>query len=468
MHNSAMGQPTDSNASNTLAADRSVPAVPKRYDSGRMWKLCGVVLLACSGSVVAAPDDLPREVLLLAHFKERMRQVLSLVPNYTCLETIQRSVQYRHAKAFSPLDAVILEVSNLEGKELLAWPGARRFEEEDVSSFPSGGLMGSGVFASYAHTIFLHATTTIRYDGDEDIVGHTVARFDFHVPAIWSGYQIQAYGASAKVAITGSFWIDSASLELVRMEVRSDEVPAELGIERTVTVIDYARMRIGNSDVLLPQAGRLLMTLLSGEVHRNDIQFSHCHEYSAESAIRFDMPETPAPAPAPRVRKRDLPAGLTVPIELDTVIDSGTAHVGDPLRGHVTNDVRRKAKILIPKGAVVRGRIRGLERLHSPETALDLTIELAELEWENTSAEFYGELLPKSAEQVENLSLNTAILSGGVRGVPLPHPAATEEAPAPQIPGTGVLRMTGTRFHIPAGLRMNWRTLEPNRRRKSS
>src|ERR1039458_1401524 len=108
----------------------------------------------------------------------------------------------------------------------------------------------------------------------------------------------------------------------------------------------------------------------------------------------------------------------------------------------------------------------GARRITGP--TFDLTIELAELEWENTSAEFYGELLPKSAGQMENLSLNTAILSGGVGGVPLPHPAVTEEAPAPQIPGTGVLRMTGTRFHIPAGLRMNWRTLEPNKRRKSN
>jgi len=99
---------------------------------------------------------LPHEVVLLAHFKERMQQVLSLVPNYTCLETIQRSVRDRHAIAFSPLDIVLLEVSNLGDKERLAWPGARRFEEADLSSFASGGLLGSGIFALHARTVFLH------------------------------------------------------------------------------------------------------------------------------------------------------------------------------------------------------------------------------------------------------------------------------------------------------------------------
>ena len=88
-----------------------------------------------------------------------------------------------------------------------------------------------------------------------------------------------------------------------------------------------------------------------------------------------------------------------------------------------------------------------VERQH-PALGWDstLTIELTELEWETTSAEFYGELLLKGPARVE-----------GTRG---PH--------APPIPGTGVLRLTGTQFHVPAGFRMSWRTLEPNQSLKRS
>jgi len=433
-----------------------------------MWKLCGLVLLACSGSAVAAPDDLPREMVMLARFKQQMRQILSQVHNYTCLETIERSVQGRRAKVFSPLDTVLLEVSSLEGKELLAWPGARRFHEADPSSFVSGGLMGSGVFATYARNVFLYDTTTIQYYGYEDMAGSPVARFDFRVPEVWSKYQIQANGGSAKVATTGSFWIDPTSLDLVRMEVRADKIPASLGIENTVTIIDYARMRIGDSEVLMPQGAKLRLTLLSGEVRRNEIQFSHCREYRTDSSIRFDMPDAPAAVPPPTVRTVDLPAGLTVPVELETAIDSTSAHVGDLLRGHVTNDVRQKAQMIIPKGAIVTGRIRGLERLRSPETAIDLTIEIAELEWESTSAEFYGELLPKGSGRAEDSSYNTPSINGGENAMPLPPPPTMGEVRALRIPGTGVLHMTGTRFHIAPGFRMNWRTLEPNHRLKSN
>ena len=92
--------------------------------------LCGILLLAWVGSIAAAQDDLSHDDLL-ARFKQAIGQALSQIPNYTCLETIQRSAQGPRAKSFSPLDTVLLEVSNLGGKELLSWPGARRFEDAD-------------------------------------------------------------------------------------------------------------------------------------------------------------------------------------------------------------------------------------------------------------------------------------------------------------------------------------------------
>jgi len=414
-----------------------------------------------------AAGDLPRETVLLAGFKRKIRQVLTQIPNYTCLETVQRSVQKPRANALSPIDIVLLEVSTVGDKELLAWPGARRFEEGNMSSFASGGMIGSGVFASHARNVFLLETTTMQYHGDEEVSGRMLARFDFRVPEAWSGYQIQANGASAKVGTTGSFWIDPASLELVRMEVRAGDIPAAIGIERTETDIDYAPVRIGDSDILLPQAARILVALPTGEVRRNDIQFSHCHEYLTESTIRFDMPDTAAARPAQQWQTVDLPAGLTVSIELDTAVDSATAHIGDILRGHVTSDVRRKGKTIIPKGAIATGRVRGIERLRAPGPAIDLTIEIAELEWENSRAQFYGELVPPaSAREGENSLINLPSKDGGVPDVVSSAGHAAETVHAPQIPGTGVLHLTGKQLRIAAGFRMDWRTWEPNQRVK--
>jgi hypothetical protein len=401
-------------------------------------QLSGWMLLFWAAGALAMADDLAPEVVQLSHLKRKMRQVLAQVPNYTCLETIQRYGLERHSTSFQLLDTVFLEVSNVGNKELLAWPGARRFEEADLSNFTAGGMLGSGIFALHARNVFLIDTNSIQFYGSEEMDGRATARYDFKVPQAWSGLQIRANGTSATVGTQGSFWIDPDALELLRMEIRAIDIPAALGIERSVTRIDYARVHIGESAVLLPQSARVVLNLFTGDARRNDIEFSHCREYRTDSSIRFDMPETRPQSSAARLL--DLPAGLMVAIDLQSAIDSATAHVGDLLSGRVADDVRRKGEIIIPKGALVSGRIRNLKRVRSPEPAFDITIELAEVEWANTRAELYGELLRESGR------------------------VATTTA---RIPGTGVLHMTGAQFRIAPGFKMRWRTLEPNQRRRT-
>ena len=55
------------------------------------WKFGGVVLLVWAGSAAARAGRFAAEVALLARVKQRMRRVLSQVPNYTCLEAAGRA-----------------------------------------------------------------------------------------------------------------------------------------------------------------------------------------------------------------------------------------------------------------------------------------------------------------------------------------------------------------------------------------
>jgi hypothetical protein len=106
-------------------------------------------------------------------------------------------------------------------------------------------------------------------------------------------------------------------------------------------------------------------------------------------------------------------------------------------------------------------------RSRAPGPAVDLTIEIAELEWENSRAQFYGELLPPaSARDRENASLSLPSINGGVPDLVTSAGNVTETVHAPQIPGTGVLHLTGKQLRIAAGFRMDWRTWEPNQRVK--
>jgi len=88
----------------------------------------GALLLFLASTTPADPQEPPP----LAPFKEKIRQDLAQIPNDTCLETIERYEREPHAKPFKPVDTIRLEVSNVDGKELFAWPGARRFEDRDM------------------------------------------------------------------------------------------------------------------------------------------------------------------------------------------------------------------------------------------------------------------------------------------------------------------------------------------------
>ena len=387
------------------------------------------VLLLSALAAAAAADDLPPELIRLARFKQKIRRDMAQVPNYTCLETMERSQRLPRARSFRPLDTVRLEVSNVDGKELLAWPGARRFEDKNLTSFVSTGMIANGMFALHAHNLFVNDTTAFEYRGEESLDGRAAIRYDYRIPQFLSGYRIRIGVASATIAMKGSFWFDPVSLDLLRLDVYGDEIPAELGLAASVVKTYYSREHIGKSQALLPQRAELALTFFSGEASRNVVAFSACHEYGSESTISFDPPPKPTPElPKPEVRKVDLAAGLLVPLALETAIDSKSASVGDAVRARVRQDVRQNGEVVLPAGALISGRIRSLERYSAPEPYVLMGIEFAEVEWQNARAEFLGELLDSHKRK-------------------------------PTGPGVGTLHIPGTSFHLAPGYRMRWRTL---------
>jgi len=257
----------------------------------------GAFLLLLSATVTAgAAADLPPELIRLAHFKQKVRQDLAQVPNYTCLETMERFERQTRANGFKPLDTIRLEISNVDGKELLALPGAHRFEDKNLASFITSGTVSNGMFALNAHNLFVVDTTAFVYHGEETLDGRAAVRYDYRIAQFLSAYQIHVLGASATIATKGSFWFDPISLDLLRLDVSGDEMPVDLGLAEFVVRTYYNRQHIGNSGALLPQRAELVLTHSSGEASRNVIAFSACREYGSESTISFDPPPEPAPA----------------------------------------------------------------------------------------------------------------------------------------------------------------------------
>ena len=133
-----------------------------------VWSL---LLVTCAAGQPLAP-----ETLLLARIRQHMEQVLTRQPNYTCLETIERSRRSGRGRKFQLVDALHLEVAVVEGKELFSWPGEREFKERDLRELAPTGAIGNGSFALHARSVFLSSSPLITYAGEEVLDGRPVAR----------------------------------------------------------------------------------------------------------------------------------------------------------------------------------------------------------------------------------------------------------------------------------------------------
>jgi hypothetical protein len=248
---------------------------------------------------VLLPAGLPGQDLppgdLLARVKEHGRATFEHIPDYACLETVNR---FRKS-SFRPFDTLHLEVAVVGGKELFARKGATQFQADNPAAFVTAGMIGSGDFSATPHNLFMSDAAWITAPSEAGLSGRKPLRFEFEVPAQSGAYQVQTLGVKATVGLRGAFWVDPQSLDLLRIEEHEVDLPPELKVRDIVTTIAYERTRIGSSIPLLPHSSEVIVTYSSGGQQRNLIEFSGCREYHSESVVHFEevVPDSPPADP---------------------------------------------------------------------------------------------------------------------------------------------------------------------------
>jgi hypothetical protein len=303
------------------------------------------------------------ETLLLARIKTHMSGVLSRQPNYTCVESIERSRRPARSKRFQLVDALRLEVAVVEGKELFAWPGEREFKERDLREIAPGGAIANGSFALHARSVFLSGTPSFTYRGEEELEGKKTARFDYTVPQFRSGYRIRVGDAEGTAGYYGSFWADVETLDLLRLDVFAQEIPPHVPLRASSDSMHYRRVPIGESTFLLPESSELSMIDAFGNESRNKVHFSRCRQYAGESVLSFD--EAPETAPEVKfVEPLRIPANLTLDVELLTPVRFPGTSTGDEVEARVKKDAKRKGVVVVPKDARLLGNVSLLEKMN--------------------------------------------------------------------------------------------------------
>ena len=390
-----------------------------------------LTMLCLRGQTVLAP-----EVDTLAKIRTRMLFNLAHQPNYTCVETIERSARPKLTGKLRIIDTLRLEVALVDRRELFAWPGSKKFEDTDVTQMVTSGAIGNGNFGIHAQALFGTRSATFHYMGEEDLQGKKAIRFDYKVPQMLSGYHIRVSTASAIVGYHGSFYANPATFDMERIEVIAEDLPPELMLASTHDTIDYAVTRIGDGDFLLPSQSELSMVGLTGREEHNQVKFTSCRQFSGESVLTFDdAPASKSDAAPIPTREFDMPAGLDVMLVIAKEVDFRTAAVGDPVIARVDHEVKQKGTVVIPKGATATGRITRLEK---GDNTTVLGVEFPEIEAPGILARMKGNLDHSVGfEPVRPRS-------GRMRG--------------PALPGEGVIVMPAAQHRMSKGCIMFWRT----------
>ena len=315
------------------------------------------VLLAWIAALTSAPAADREGPQLLARIRTRMTQTLARLPDYTCRETIERSVQKPGATRFENRDLLRVDVAYLNGRELYAWPG-ERFGEKSLLEMVPGGAIGTGNFGALGRAVFADNGPVFMYEGRSAQNGRNQVRYSFQVPLGRSNYAIHNGQRAAMVAYHGWFTADAETGDVIAFEVEANEIPRELETLQGIEHVEYARSHIGNSDYLLPGTSETVITDLKGEVSRNHITLERCREYAGESTVTFGEPGAvpaarPLPAPPPAFEAR-----VELHLRITTPIDPGVTAIGDRIRAEVTREVRRP---LIPVGSIATLRVIGME-----------------------------------------------------------------------------------------------------------
>jgi hypothetical protein len=375
----------------------------------------------------------------LQSIRTHMMQTLASQPNYTCLETVERSRRDKNARQYEAVDTLRVEVGLVNGREMFGWPGAKQFEDRDIRELIPSGMFGTGDFALHARSVFGTNVPTFQSRGEWPLEDRTTVRFDFQVKRVQSGFRVRVGEVMRVVGYHGSFYADPLSLDVRRLEIIGDDIPPALMLNQISDVMDFKSVPIGSGDFLLPAASEEILVDSEGHATRNRLQFSSCRQFTGQSKVSFEEAapaETGAVLPRPEpLQERKLPANLQVVLRFTSAIDLESAAIGDEIQAELAQDVKSRGQVVLSKGAVASGRISRVER-HTDFNVLGVTF------FEITSGNVRAPL-DLAFERT------AGIMAPSIRNPPLNSPPKPHEAVMILRPG---------RARVSQGILLFWRT----------
>jgi hypothetical protein len=389
---------------------------------------------------------------LLDRFLERIKSDLTRLPDYVCTESTDRFSRAAAERPWEKVDSLRFEVAMVKNRELYALPGGR-FQDRPLAAMVGRGTTATGQLGILARHVFVTSTAKFSYRNTEDRDGRRLVGYDFEVPPERSSYKLRAGTAESAVGFQGAFWLDSETLDLVRLELEAFDIPEKLGIAQAETALDYARTAIDGSEVLLPALAKLTVVAVNGHEDLNRARIADCRHYRVDSEMRFDEVSKTETAPAATlVLPKELPAGTMLELRLESSLDPNSAQPGDAVRAILAKSLKSGDEVLIAEGAAVLGRVARLDVQSQPFKVHVIALEFDALTVADRRLQFAATM--QEAGPVPGLLKQAKRLDPKFER----HAGRRMEVLVREVQrGQGILLWDAKRGALPKGLRMRWR-----------
>ena len=405
----------------------------------------------------APPGNAPArtdENTLVSRARQTAGAMLARLPNYTCLETLERSERWPGERKFRLLDRVRVEVAFVGGAELYAWPGSARFEESGLHSFLVGpGATSTGDFGGILRFTYLSGWP-LHLAGKSGIKGRDAWKFTQSVPARVSPFAAEAPKVRLAVGYELTAWHDAANLDLLRLEMLISKFPKVFPMRRIRKSTEYMTVPVNGAPMRLPAVTELSITMLNGLENWTVSTFSNCREYKGESTLTFAEDATgESDSSLKSSAAPELPGGAEVHVELDHAVDLKQAARGDAVTMTVSRDVIGASGKVLAAGTRIRGRWTLIECGDKPAPYCFGALETESYDDGRRSGRFRGKLESPSLES--ELAGGTHAFEQGRRvTTPSEVPSAWKGMPIVYAKRAATL---------PRGYPLIWRTLEVSR-----
>jgi VWFA-related protein len=235
----------------------------------------------------ALPSQGERQAILDGA-RERALDYTDALPNFTCVELTDRSVdgsglgKWRHRDTITELlryhdkheDRVMLEVNGVQS---------------DVTREDLKGTLSHGEFGGLLNAVFNPEAKAEFQAKETDALGNRpVEVFTYRVSREKSTFAItDDSGRQIKTGFHGLVYIDQATFGVRRLTMEAEDLPVEFGVHSAAFTVDYDYIAINDHDYLLPVSATLKVSKGKRSVLVNEMDFRDYRRYGAESHIQF-------------------------------------------------------------------------------------------------------------------------------------------------------------------------------------